>query len=173
MKLKYIYFGIMTLNLNNNKNESESNKKQNETKINQKAEDNPYLKFKQKASDSTKASINTAINTSKNINDNIRLNLERAKKSPSYKEIQDKLSQVEKTVKTKQNDFRKNSPRILVKIKNGFLSGFEQIVGRIRIGTQYGKSSIDLLSDLAKLKELGILTEEEFNSKKKELLDRI
>jgi len=165
----------MTLNLTSNdtKKESELNKKQNETKANPKNENNPYLKFKQKASDSTRASVNTAINTSKNINDSIRLNLERAKESPSYKEIQDKLSQLEKTVKNTQSDFRKNSPRILVKIKNGFLSAFEQIVGRIRIGTQYGKSSIDLLSDLAKLKELGILTEEEFNSKKKELLDRI
>ena len=165
----------MTPNLNSNniKNESDSEKK-TETPINRKKhEENPYLNFKQKASESTKTSLNNAISASKNINDNIRLNLERAKKSPSYKEIQEKLSQLEKTVKTKQTDFRKNSPRVLAKIKNGFLSGFEQIVGRIRIGTQYGKSSIDLLSDLAKLKELGILTDEEFNSKKKELLDRI
>lgn len=162
------------LNSNNIKNESESNEKQDKPEINRKKpEENSYLKFKQKASESTKASLNNAINTSKNINDNIRLNLERAKESSSYKEIQEKLSQLEKTIKAKQIDFKKTSPRIFTKLKTGFLSGFEQIVGRIRIGTQYGKSSIDLLSDLAKLKELGILTEEEFNSKKKELLDRI
>jgi len=161
------------LNSNNIKNESHS-KKETDTSINRKKhEENPYLKFKQKASKSTKTSLNTAINASKNINENIRLNLEKAKENPSYKEIQEKISQLEKTVKTKQTDFRKNSPRMLAKIKNGFLSGFEQIVGRVRIGTQYGKSSIDLLSDLAKLKELGILTEEEFNLKKKEILDRI
>lgn len=135
--------------------------------------DNPYLKIKQRASDSTKTSLNAALSASKNLNDNLRSNFEKAKESPSYKEIQDKLSNLEKTLKTTQSGIRKNSPKVFSKIKGGFLGGFEQIVGRVRIGTQYGKSSIDLLSDLAKLKELGIITEEEFNLKKKEILDRI
>jgi len=50
---------------------------------------------------------------------------------------------------------------------------FERLVEGIKIGTQHGKSSIGLLSDLSKLKELGIITEKEFEVKKKDILGRI
>ena len=46
-------------------------------------------------------------------------------------------------------------------------------MGRINLGTQYGNSSLELLEKLARLKELGILTDEEFTKKKKKILDRI
>ena len=136
-------------------------------------QDNPHLKLKQRATNSTKTSLDAALSASKNINENIRSNLEKVKESPSYRDLQEKLSHLEKTVKVKQNNIKANSPRVFLKLKHGFLGGFEQIVGRIRIGTQYGKSSVDLLSELAKLKELGIISDEEFASKKKEILDRI
>lgn len=162
--------GIKNMNNNSNFKTTEHDKQKSQKKI--KVED-PFPKFKQKTTESTKTSLNSAITTSKNINQNIRSNIERAKESISYKDIHDKLCRLEKTVKTTQTDIRKNSPRFFIQLKNGFLAAFEQIVGRIRIGTQYGTSSMNLLSDLAKLKELGILTEDEFNLKKKELLDRI
>ena len=59
------------------------------------------------------------------------------------------------------------------KITNGFFNFFETLIGRIKIGTQYGNSSLELLEKMARLRELGIITEEEFTKKKKKILDRI
>ncbi|WP_179360448.1 SHOCT domain-containing protein [Nitrosopumilus cobalaminigenes] len=69
--------------------------------------------------------------------------------------------------------FIKKSPKFYKKISNAFFYFFELIVGRIKLGTQYGASSLEILEKLAKLKELGIITEKEFNEKKKKILDRI
>jgi len=68
---------------------------------------------------------------------------------------------------------QKKSPKFYKKIVNAFFYFFELIVGRIKLGTQYGTSSLEILEKLAKLKELGILTDKEFNEKKKKILDRI
>jgi hypothetical protein len=68
---------------------------------------------------------------------------------------------------------KKNSPKFYKKIVNAFFHFFELIVGRIKLGTQYGAPSLEILEKLAKLKELGIITDKEFNEKKKNILDRI
>ena len=67
----------------------------------------------------------------------------------------------------------KKSPKFYKKITGAFFYFFELLVGRIKLGTQYGASSLEILEKLAKLKELGIITEKEFNEKKKKILDRI
>jgi len=68
---------------------------------------------------------------------------------------------------------KKKSPKFYKKIIHGFFYFFELLVGRIKLGTQYGTSSLEILEKLAKLKELGIITDKEFNEKKKKILDRI
>jgi len=68
---------------------------------------------------------------------------------------------------------KKKSPKFYKKIVNAFFHFFELIVGRIKLGTQYGAPSLEILEKLAKLKELGIITDKEFNEKKKKILDRI
>lgn len=70
-------------------------------------------------------------------------------------------------------EFKKNSPKFYKKISGGFFYFFETIIGRIKLGTQYGIPSLEILERLAKLKELGILTDEEFAKKKKKILERI
>lgn len=75
--------------------------------------------------------------------------------------------------KEQKNRFNKKSPKYFKKIINSFFYFFELIVGRIKIGTQYGISSLEILEKLAKLKELGIITDKEFTEKKKKILDRI
>ena len=72
-----------------------------------------------------------------------------------------------------KNILKKKSPKFYKKIVNAFFYFFELIVGRIKLGTQYGAPSLEILERLAKLKELGIITEKEFNDKKKKILDRI
>ncbi len=67
----------------------------------------------------------------------------------------------------------KKSPKFYKKITGAFFYFFELLVGKIKLGTQYGASSLEILEKLAKLKELGIITEKEFNEKKKKILDRI
>ena len=70
-------------------------------------------------------------------------------------------------------ELKKYSPKLYKKISNAFFCFFEALIGRIKLGSQYGVTSLEILERLAKLKELGILTEEEFNEKKKKILDRI
>lgn len=72
-----------------------------------------------------------------------------------------------------KNMLKKNSPKFYKKIMHGFFYFFELLVGRIKLGTQYGTSSLEVLEKLAKLKELGIITDKEFDEKKKKILDRI
>ena len=72
-----------------------------------------------------------------------------------------------------KNILIKKSPKFYKKIIGAFFYFFELLVGRIKLGTQYGTSSLEILEKLAKLKELGIITEKEFNEKKKKILDRI
>ncbi len=75
--------------------------------------------------------------------------------------------------KEQKTQFSKKSPKYFKKIINAFFYFFELIVGRIKIGTQYGTTSLEILEKLAKLKELGIITDKEFTEKKKKILDRI
>jgi len=70
-------------------------------------------------------------------------------------------------------ELKERSPKLYKKISSGFFYFFEVLVGRIKLGSQYGTSSLEILEKLAKLKELGILTDEEFAEKKKNVLDRI
>ena len=95
-------------------------------------------------------------------------------KSQHYWESLKKSSQKIKEKGIEQEKkLKKQSPKLYRKIINGFFYFFEIIVGRIKLGTQYGNSSLELLEKLARLKELGILTDEEFAKKKKKILDRI
>ena len=72
-----------------------------------------------------------------------------------------------------EKKLKKQNPKLYRKIVRGFFNFFEIIVGKIKLGTQYGTPSIELLEKLARLRELGIITEEEFAKKKKKILDRI
>ncbi|MGY5149283.1 MAG: SHOCT domain-containing protein [Candidatus Nitrosopumilus sp. bin_68KS] len=95
-------------------------------------------------------------------------------KSKHYWESLKSSSQKIKEKTSEQGlEFKKNSPKFYKNITNSFFNFFETIVGRIKLGTQYGTPSLDILERLAKLNELGIITKEEFNRKKKKLLERI
>jgi len=82
------------------------------------------------------------------------------------------LKIIEKDLEQKKM-IKKKGPKFYKKIVDGFFYFFELIVGRIKLGTQYGTSSLEILEKLAKLKKSGIITEKEFNDKKKKILDRI
>jgi len=70
-------------------------------------------------------------------------------------------------------EFKKNGPKFYKKITICFFNCFETLIGRIKLGTQYGAPSLEILERLAKLKELGIITNEEFLEKKRKILERI
>ncbi|MEZ7989541.1 MAG: SHOCT domain-containing protein [Nitrosopumilus sp.] len=82
------------------------------------------------------------------------------------------LKIIEKDLEQKKM-IKKKGPKFYKKIVDGFFYFFELIVGRIKLGTQYGTPSLEILEKLAKLKKSGIITEKEFNDKKKKILDRI
>jgi len=82
------------------------------------------------------------------------------------------LKIIEKDLEQKKM-IKKKGPKFYKKIVDGFFYFFELIVGRIKLGTQYGAPSLEILEKLAKLKKSGIITEKEFNDKKKKILDRI
>jgi len=95
------------------------------------------------------------------------------KSKPQWKSLKSNSLKIKEKSVDSAIMIKKNSPKFYRKVINGFFYFFESIVGRVKIGTQYGTSSIEVLEKLAKLKELGIITEEEFTRKKKKILDRI
>jgi hypothetical protein len=95
------------------------------------------------------------------------------KSQPRWKSLKNNSLKIKEKSLDSASIIKKNSPKFYKKISNGFFYFFESIVGRIKLGTQYGTSSLEILEKLAKLKELGILTDEEFAKKKKKILDKI
>lgn len=143
------------------------------TPLRKETREDSFLKIKQKANEKMKSSIDFAVNTSQKIDENIRNSIQKTKESSIVQEVQAKTDYLRTMDQKDKNKFKRKIIHGLVKVRDIIFGLFEKFVGRIRIGTQYGKSSLDLLSDLAKLKELGIITEKEFEAKKKEILDRI
>ena len=95
-------------------------------------------------------------------------------KSQQYlKSIKDKSLKIKEKSLEQSIILKKQSPKFYKKLSTAFFYFFELIVGRIKLGTQYGTTSLEILEKLAKLKELGIITDKEFNEKKKKILDRI
>ena len=136
-------------------------------------ENDSFLKIKQKTDEAIKESLDFAVSASKKIDKNIREGIQKTKDSSVYQEVQERTNRIRTMDQKEKNRHKRKIIRGLIKIRDVIFELFEKFVGRIRVGTQYGKSSIDLLSELAKLKELGIITEKEFEAKKKEILDRI
>lgn len=134
---------------------------------------NSFLDIKQKTNETMKNSIDLAVSTSQKFDKNIKDGIQKVKNSSIVQEAQAKSHHLRSMDDKEKSKYKRKIIRVLVKIREIIFGLFEKFVGRIRIGTQYGKSSLDLLSDLAKLKELGIITEKEFENKKKEILDRI
>jgi len=137
------------------------------------SKDESFSNLKQKTDNAIKKSIEFGVSASQNIDKNIKEGIKKSKESSLFQGIQDKSNKLRTMDDVEKRRHKKNIIRSLIKIRDEFFSLFEKFVGRIRIGTQYGKSSVDLLSEIAKLKELGIISEKEFESKKKEILERI
>jgi hypothetical protein len=95
-------------------------------------------------------------------------------KSQQYLEsLKDRSLKIKEKSIEQERKLKKYSPKFYRKFANGFFNFFEILVGKIKLGTQYGNSSLELLEKLARLKELGIITDEEFIKKKKKILDRV
>ena len=107
------------------------------------------------------------------INEMTTSSIDFIKSKPQWKSLKNNSLKIKEKSVDSAIMIKKNSPKFYRKIINGFFYFFVSIVGRVKIGTQYGTSSIEVLEKLAKLKELGIITEEEFIKKKKKILDRI
>lgn len=120
-----------------------------------------------------KAGIQLTKNASEKIDESTKIGMEKAKASPNLNKLKIKTEEVTKVGIEKAKEIQEKTPGFLNKLCQKFLSGLEKFVGTIRRGTQYGKTSIEMLEQFAKMKELGIITDEEFKAKKKEILDRI
>lgn len=90
-----------------------------------------------------------------------------------WKSIKDNSLKIKEKSLDSGTVIKKKSPKSYKKISNAFFNFFEKFVGKIKIGTQYGLENLEILERLAKLKELGILTDEEFLKQKKKILDRM
>ena len=95
------------------------------------------------------------------------------KSKPYWDSLKKNSQKIKDKTSERSEEFKKNSPKIYKKFSNSFFNFFETIVGRIKLGTQYGSPSLEILERLAKLKELGIITNDEFIKKKKKILGRI
>jgi len=106
-------------------------------------------------------------------NDVTAASMDFIKSKPQWKSLKSNSLKIKEKSVDSAIMIKKNSPKFYKRITRGFFYFFESIVGRVKIGTQYGTSSLEILEKLAKLKELGIITEEEFARKKKKILDRV
>ena len=129
--------------------------------------------FKKGTESVIKTGINLTKIASEKIDESTKIVIEKTKESPTLNKLKIKTEQVTKTGIEKSKEIQKKGPNFLIRLAQKLLSGFEKFIGTIRRGTQYGKTSIEMLEQFAKMKELGIITDEEFKAKKKELLDRI
>jgi len=154
------------------KNNIEDNLKEIPVDLNKFKKD-AFLKLKEKTSHAINDSVVFAEDASQKIERNIKEGIKKTKESYIVKEFQDKANQLRTLDQKDKTKYKRKIVRGLVKLKDIIFKLVEEFVGKIKIGTQYGKSNIDVLADLAKLKELGIITEKEFDSKKREILDRI
>jgi sucrose-6-phosphate hydrolase SacC (GH32 family) len=156
-------------------NEGENVSKQTPKKITKENDtrEDSFLKIKQKANETIQSSFDFAADASQKIDKNIKEGIQKAKEISVVQEVQAKADHLRTMDQKEKNRYKRKAVRVFVKVRDIIFGLFEKFVGKMRIGTQYGKSSLDLLSDLAKLKELGIITEKEFEAKKKEILDRI
>ncbi|MDH5431660.1 MAG: SHOCT domain-containing protein [Nitrosopumilus sp.] len=107
------------------------------------------------------------------IEETAKIGTEFIKSRPYWESIKNSSQKLKEKGIEQEKKLKKQSPKLYRKIINGFFYFFEILVGRIKLGTQYGVSSLELLEKLARLKELGVLTDEEFAKKKKKILDRI
>ena len=71
------------------------------------------------------------------------------------------------------DSLKKNVPKMGHKTKSSFLDSVEKIYGASTIGKQYGTKSAELLFKLGELKASNLITQEEYDIKKKEILERI
>lgn len=157
------------------KNESNGDLSVNGKKnLNQNSEkEDSFQKIKQKTDEAIKESFEFTTKASQKIDKSIKDGFQKTKESSIFQGFQEKTNQLRTMDQKEKNRYKRKIIQSLVKIRDVIFGLFEKFVGRIRLGTQYGKSSIELLSELAKLKELGIITEKEFEIKKKEILARI
>ena len=107
------------------------------------------------------------------IEETAKIGTEFIKSRPYWESIKNSSQKLKEKGIEQEKKLKKQSPKLYRKIITGFFYFFEILVGRIKLGTQYGVSSLELLEKLARLKELGVLTDEEFAKKKKKILDRI
>jgi hypothetical protein len=110
---------------------------------------------------------------SEKIDESTKIGIEKAKANPSLNKLKIKTEEATKVGIEKGKEIQEKTPGFFNKLCQKFQSGLEKFVGTIRRGTQYGKTSIEMLEQFAKMKELGIITDKEFEVKKKEILDRI
>lgn len=110
---------------------------------------------------------------SEKIDESIKNEVKKAKINPRFNELKLKTTQAAKSGIERSKEIQEKSPSIIRRFGRTLQLGFEKFIGTITIGRQYGKTSIDMLEQLAKLKELGIISDKEFRQKKKEILDRI
>lgn len=143
--------------------------------------DKPLKKIIKENQDKVLDSVSKEYSAYEKISSDAKEKIEKSTKSgidyirsqPYWKSIKDNSIKLKEKGIEQGSEFKKQSPEYGRKISTAFFNFFETIVGKIKLGTQYGEPSVELLEKLAKLKELGVLTEEEFARKKKKVLDRI
>lgn len=132
-----------------------------------------YFKgIKDTANNTVKKGISFGKETTSRFNQSRQVQNVKTNASPIFGDIKSKST---KTISEgiKHRNGLEKLPNIIRNIGSESLNALEKFVGKIRIGTQYGKTSLDVLEELAKMKELGIISEEEYLKKKKEIFDRI
>jgi len=99
--------------------------------------------------------------------------LEGSKKDNLLKKLKEKADVATKKGAEISKKAVEKGPEFGKQLKRHGLRSIERSIGAARKAANSGEKNIEILKQLAELKEEGIITEEEFIKKKKEILDRI
>lgn len=101
------------------------------------------------------------------------IKLEKPKKKELFKQLKEKADIAAKTGAELGKKAVEKGPAIGKQFKEKGLEALEDSIEAARKASASGDRNIELLKKLAELKSVGIITEKEFEAKKKEILERI
>ncbi len=99
--------------------------------------------------------------------------LGKAKKDNFLKKLKGKADMAAKTGAEIGKKAMEKGPGIGNQLKKQSLKSIEQSIAAARKSATSGDKNLEILKKLAELKTAGIINEQEFEAKKKEILDRI
>jgi hypothetical protein len=99
--------------------------------------------------------------------------LEKSKKSGLFRKLKEKADTAAKAGADLGKKAIEKTPELGKQLKDQSLKSLDESITAVRKASTSGAKNVELLKQLAELKDQGIISDEEFEAKKKDILSRI